>query len=316
MTNPVILLGTQSNGETLPVQVDATGRLVAEGLQGQPGEPGQPGEKGDKGEPGEPGAPGTPGADGSDGADGEGVPQPYGEEGSYLWIKDGVPAWTTGEEPEPEPIEDQVILRPDPSFAEIYQAKAISEFNTPMDWVTDYNAHLRSLPTWDNPTGSQQMGMGSADMYTPQYNLQMKQVFGKVCTLYMHARQGCTNDAASYNWTHTISVDSANIQAIRISEVTKPTIVGGNSAHITSEFSFLCVRDNFDLTFGHMWDGGYAQSNSTNGRYLYKWELEDQSTFLMREYIKEEQRRQIIKTELMALDEVGSATDIDLPRQS
>ena len=37
MTNPVILLGTQSNGETLPVQVDATGRLVAEGLQGPPG---------------------------------------------------------------------------------------------------------------------------------------------------------------------------------------------------------------------------------------------------------------------------------------
>ena len=43
MTNPVILLGTQSNGETLPVQVDATGRLVAEGLQGAPGPEGPPG---------------------------------------------------------------------------------------------------------------------------------------------------------------------------------------------------------------------------------------------------------------------------------
>jgi hypothetical protein len=43
MTNPVILLGTQSNGETLPVQVDATGRLVAEGLQGPPGVEGPPG---------------------------------------------------------------------------------------------------------------------------------------------------------------------------------------------------------------------------------------------------------------------------------
>ena len=46
MTNPVILLGTQSNGETLPVQVDATGRLVAEGLQGQPGAEGPPGPPG------------------------------------------------------------------------------------------------------------------------------------------------------------------------------------------------------------------------------------------------------------------------------
>ena len=43
MTNPVILLGTQSNGETLPVQVDATGRLVAEGLRGPEGPEGPPG---------------------------------------------------------------------------------------------------------------------------------------------------------------------------------------------------------------------------------------------------------------------------------
>ena len=52
MTNPVILLGTQSNGETLPVQVDATGRLVAEGLQGTEGPPGPPGENGQDGAPG------------------------------------------------------------------------------------------------------------------------------------------------------------------------------------------------------------------------------------------------------------------------
>ena len=43
MSDPVILLGTQSNGETLPVQVDEFGRLVAEGLQGPEGPPGPPG---------------------------------------------------------------------------------------------------------------------------------------------------------------------------------------------------------------------------------------------------------------------------------
>lgn len=43
MTEPIILFGTQSNGETLPVQVDATGRLVAEGLPGPEGPPGPPG---------------------------------------------------------------------------------------------------------------------------------------------------------------------------------------------------------------------------------------------------------------------------------
>lgn len=50
MTEPVILYGTQSNGETLPVQVDATGRLVAEGLQGEQGPEGPPGPPGPPGE--------------------------------------------------------------------------------------------------------------------------------------------------------------------------------------------------------------------------------------------------------------------------
>ena len=46
MTDPVILLGTQSNGETLPVQVDDFGRLVAEGLQGLEGPEGPEGPAG------------------------------------------------------------------------------------------------------------------------------------------------------------------------------------------------------------------------------------------------------------------------------
>ena len=45
-----ILYGTQSNGETLPVQVNETGQLVAQGLRG---------EKGDQGEPGPPGPVGS-----------------------------------------------------------------------------------------------------------------------------------------------------------------------------------------------------------------------------------------------------------------
>ena len=49
MTDPVILLGTQSNGETLPVQVDGFGRLVAEGLQGPEGPEGPQGPPGPEG---------------------------------------------------------------------------------------------------------------------------------------------------------------------------------------------------------------------------------------------------------------------------
>ena len=54
-----ILYGTQSNGETLPVQVNSFGQLVAQGLDGAKGEKGDQGEKGEKGDQGEPGEPGS-----------------------------------------------------------------------------------------------------------------------------------------------------------------------------------------------------------------------------------------------------------------
>ena len=62
-----ILYGTTSDGNTLPVQVNASGQLVAQGMdgiagnEGPPGKEGPPGPKGDKGDPGEPGADGTNG---------------------------------------------------------------------------------------------------------------------------------------------------------------------------------------------------------------------------------------------------------------
>ena len=76
MTDPVILLGTQSNGETLPVQVNQFGQLVAEGLQGPPGPEGPSGT-----------CPDLP-------------PDPY--EGALLgWLNGGL-AWI-GSEPVPIP---------------------------------------------------------------------------------------------------------------------------------------------------------------------------------------------------------------------
>ena len=82
MTDPVILYGTQSNGETLPVQVDDFGRLVAEGLQGAKGDPGEPGAEGPQGPEGPQGQPGT------------GIPLD-GTEGDVLTWIDGAPQWAS-----------------------------------------------------------------------------------------------------------------------------------------------------------------------------------------------------------------------------
>lgn len=68
-----LLTGLTAEGIEVPVQVDETGRLVAEGLQGEKGDRGDQGEqgppgigqKGDKGDPGEKGDPGDAGPPGS-----------------------------------------------------------------------------------------------------------------------------------------------------------------------------------------------------------------------------------------------------------
>ena len=84
MTDPVILLGTQSNGETLPVQVNQFGQLVAQGLDGATGPEGPEGPQGPPGPPGEILLP----------------PDPY--EGALLGWLDGGLAWV-GSPPVPIP---------------------------------------------------------------------------------------------------------------------------------------------------------------------------------------------------------------------
>lgn len=75
-----ILYGTQSNGETLPVQVNEFGQLVAQGLDGTPGTPGTPGP------------PGPPGI-------GQLPSNPF--EGALLGWEDGELAWVGGSMPLP-----------------------------------------------------------------------------------------------------------------------------------------------------------------------------------------------------------------------
>ena len=97
MTDPVILYGTQSNGESLPVQVDATGRLVAEGLQGVEGPPGPDGPEGPTGPEGPIGPEGPEGPPGPPGV-GELPPNPrsgdlLGWHRELVWVSGVIPAY-------------------------------------------------------------------------------------------------------------------------------------------------------------------------------------------------------------------------------
>ena len=74
MTEAVVLWGTQSNGETLPVQVNEFGQLVAKPLAGTEGPAGPEGPQGPPGQdsqvPGPEGPQGPPGPEGPQGPEG------------------------------------------------------------------------------------------------------------------------------------------------------------------------------------------------------------------------------------------------------
>jgi hypothetical protein len=96
MTEPVILLGTQSNGETLPVQVDAFGRLVAEGLPGSEGPVGPEGPTGPEGPEGPDGPPGPEGPEGPEGPQGPASEPdwpPNPQQDQVVTYKDGNVVW-------------------------------------------------------------------------------------------------------------------------------------------------------------------------------------------------------------------------------
>jgi len=148
-----ILYGTQSNGETLPVLVDQFGNLLAKGIEGPAGSIGPEGPEGPEGPPG------------------TGVPEPIGEEGQYLQVVDGEPAWADGP---PDPNAPSVRLT-NPELLTVQDATG--QTITPNDPL----AYCKSLPTWMSQ--SEQSLEGFHAPVTDQINdcptLQLSWVNGK-----------------------------------------------------------------------------------------------------------------------------------------
>ena len=307
MTNPVILLGTQSNGETLPVQVDATGRLVAEGLQGQPGEPGSPGE---------PGQPGAPGAPGEQGPPGEGVPQPYGEEGSYLRIQNGQPAWAEGggSGPDPEPEGDQIILSPGPSDYQVKPAVALDESGVEQPQVTDFNAWLKQCSGWESQPNVADVlsGMGKTTTTNEKasYTCETKECDGQI--LHLGVRSKIDKHPANAGLVYLdLELDDTGVAIPVSTQLRVNTESGLYFGTMLGVLSVVIVRPNRTFNFNLTPSGSYTINGAeTNVQWFA---LEDPTTFLLRKYAKEEQEK-LARQKL--LREVITTSDIDLPRQS
>lgn len=160
-----ILLGTQSNGETLPVQVNEFGQLVAKGIDGLQGEPGEKGEQGD------------PGLQGDPGPAGAGVPQPYGAEGTYLRIQSGVPAWLEGP---PMPLDPAVFLTDniDPTRGEY--RRYIDDTGSSDSPKSGYDEWIKGQSYFDSP-GAFGQGLGVANNISDDwYEFNIQGAAGKI----------------------------------------------------------------------------------------------------------------------------------------
>jgi hypothetical protein len=282
-----ILYGTQSNGETLPVLVDQFGNLLAKGING---------EQGPKGEDGLPGGEGPPGKDGDPG---EGVPLPYGADGTYLGIKNGIPQWLEGAGPGPKP----------PGPEDIYcvnlweKYDLVDEDGNPISTAFPTETYYQ-MPTFspENNDGLEgamiDLGTGSpTDEKPDQFSL--TNTFGRVLTVGWKVR--FRTDKAVDRPPPSVTTNSDNAAFI---SSTWGRFQAQTAGQIYQNWGYVSWLLNRDMS-GIKTTVSYTTRDFTDQHfYLRYFALEDAGTFaLKRQMHVEEQLRQLRLT-----------TDIDNPQ--
>jgi hypothetical protein len=286
----VVLLGTTSTGETLPVLVDQFGNLLAKGIDGTAGENGEKGDKGEQGEKGDPG---------------EGVPTPYGDNYQVLTIIDGAPAWadSTGGAPR-----EALTMKNWQSAGQCVDWSTIYTPEDPYEW-------LKEQESWCNTAYVDFLGYavtGNPSPFVPQpMEWEFIDVFGKVLTMFYSwkayresGNAGWSSPAITTTWSDSnISLVNA-VHTPASQEARKFTWMRG-----TSQLAFIFNRDVTAATLSHTFTCGAFDKNL--GLAWCGWQLEDAGNYAINKQIKVENELKRMRAQL-ALG--GMTTDIDLSR--
>ena len=317
MTNPVILLGTQSNGETLPVQVDATGRLVAEGLQGPPGPPGPPGPQGPEGEielPPNPSEGSLLGwSDGelawSDGGQ-SGLPLPLGPEGSILTIVNGEPTWSAP---------GQFCVYPDPRITlsdgiETNNFGVFDDFGNRVT-VSPWNGYAQTLYQWKlNPDADNFSGIVQSKSKAADFTFNLNNATGMVLTLVSNSKRNSTN-SERHDYTTTSSfVDDSHLVPLGDTGGAKSNSKG--NVYWKNQHSWFLNRESYqDIQLRlRVNEPPNAGDSSTIQISLKYWELTTVASYLRTR--AEELQTELADEKARFLSIVDPTTDIDLSRLS
>ena len=279
--------------EEIPNDLKIEGDLTVTGLingsdgVGEPGPPGPPGEPGGQGPQGEKGDPGI------------GVPLPYGAEGSYLGIIDGVPQWNipVGPGPDPEPPEGVI-------WANIAEVANIVNEQGDVVVPPDPMAYLKAMDSWGNtdsnqPPGSYPVYKNVGDEGTP-WSFEFENMFGKVLTFYWVFEY---NNDYGYDtdWTSEQRWSDPQINMIARSGEGVPT-TSTSPTWCYPQFSFLFNRDVASANFTYLLGAGACRTTQV---WFRGWTIEDSGVFALRRQVELESR-------IKAL--YGMTTGIDLSR--
>jgi hypothetical protein len=283
--------------EKIPNDVEIKGDLTVTGLingsdgVGEPGPPGPPGDPGVEGPPGEKGDPG------------EGIPIPYGEEGTVLGISSGQPAWINST-PGPAPPDYSVtwVNIQQTSFCVDQTGASI----TPSNELT----YLSGLDSWLNRSnfelaGSKRLVSTNEEPNQTPLRFDFDKAYGKVVHLYFTAiyRMG---DAGPYPWNNRWNWNNDNFVLIGTEGPAMTDPVVGQDLNAGWRISWLINREVATADFDFMVYAAYSELVAYRFRGM---ELEDAGAFAVKQQYEMQKNLKRLSILNMGIDHLSQRQD-------
>ena len=256
--------------EVIPNDVEVQGDLTVTGLINGSigvGEPGPPGPQGPEGDPG------------------VGVPLPYGEEGTYLRIKDGIPTWGAGDAPTPPEPSGPVIWTNINSSGRLMDSSG--NIITPEDPYT----FVTGLDSWEDKNNFDTAGSSpfpitdptnSSGNFQPAMNFEFEDMYGKVLTLFFNISYVNSREAQQ-RITTECSFDSDQITQVAIDGPVYMENKSAGKAYAAWSVSYLFSREVAKASHSHH----FYNSEMTNEIFHFRgWEVDDAGFFAMKQLQK------------------------------
>ena len=248
-----------------------------------------------------------------DSGGGSGLP-PVGPDGSILAVVEGAPAWVGKSDlcAPPEPEGDQVIWTPGYTGMLEKPAQAIDANGNAAAAPSDWNQYIKNCSGWSAQPGNADVkdGMGRSIAPNESVTFSLQILEPSEVVLNVGVRGSVRKHPYNQGQVSIFGrlLDSSNATEIR-STITGNTLQDESESPIMGFFSYLITRPNKTLDIYMNASGDYTIDGCDVTVQWWYWE--STANYLIRQEAEANARRLALRS---AQYEVGSTTDIDLPR--